>query len=82
MREVKADSRPVVLSLLAESIGQAREPAHPHPQRSLLAQSRHWAGRSRTTVALEIRSLVAVAGTDAAWWDDEFALIPSKESQH
>jgi hypothetical protein len=32
--------------------------------------------------ALEIRSLVAVAGTEAGWWDDEFALIPSRESQH
>jgi hypothetical protein len=34
------------------------------------------------SAALEIRSLVAVAGTDATWWDDEFALIPSRESQH
>jgi hypothetical protein len=34
------------------------------------------------SAALEIRSLVAVAGTEAQWWDDEFALIPSRESQH
>jgi hypothetical protein len=29
MREVETDSRQVVLSLLAESISQPREPAHP-----------------------------------------------------
>jgi hypothetical protein len=34
------------------------------------------------SAALEIRSLAPMAGTDAAWWDDEFALIPSRESQH
>jgi hypothetical protein len=37
MREVQADRRPVVLSLLAESVGQAREPAHPHPHGEVLA---------------------------------------------
>ena len=37
VREVKANSRAVVLSLLAESIGQARKAAHPHPHGQVLA---------------------------------------------
>jgi hypothetical protein len=32
--------------------------------------------------ALEILSYVVRCGAEAAWWDDEFELIPSRESQH
>jgi len=32
--------------------------------------------------ALEISSYIATAATQAAWWDDDFELIPSRESQH
>jgi hypothetical protein len=34
------------------------------------------------TAALEFRSYIATAATQAAWWDDDFELIPSRGSQH
>jgi hypothetical protein len=44
MREMQPDRRAVVLCLLAESIGQARKPAHPHPHGEVLPF--HKAGRN------------------------------------
>jgi hypothetical protein len=32
--------------------------------------------------ALEIRSYIATVATQAAWWDDDFELIPSRKSRH
>jgi hypothetical protein len=49
---------------------------------------RHWPAAERqvdvfsVNAALEIRSCIATAATQAAWWDDDSELIPSRESQH
>jgi hypothetical protein len=32
--------------------------------------------------AQEIRSYIETVATQAAWWDDDFELIPSRDSQH
>jgi hypothetical protein len=34
------------------------------------------------TAALEVMMGIGKGGTIATWWDDEFALIPRRESQH